>query len=465
MPTIRRSGSAPADPQAPNASPPEAGAPGEHSLSHLGVPGDTTPTWELEMLVSGAVLVGLFQLPPVLDGVLRPLLPRLTSNFAVFGAGIAYAYVKGMVYALMVAFVLHLASRAYWVALVGLDSVFPHGVRWENARKMGPIARELIRERMPSLPRVISALDNFCSVLFAVGFATVSMGAVSLTVFSLAGAITWGVATFFLHGSRPDGILPVVAALLMAPLFLLRFDRGWGDRLARSKRATALVRGILRYTPYVLAMRLYGPLYLTLITNLRRRVAIPLLLALLLGSMGFAFADMLALRGKNAGALYPDLPEALRGRAADYRHYADQRNGGDAFTPVPFIQSDVIRDPYVRLFIPYRPAQDVRELTACMQAPATGVARGNPALAALPASLALRCLAAMHAVSLDGRARTDFDYRFYTDAASGLQGLLVYIPVEGLARGRNLITVRRPAQLDDDNRLQPATADSIPFWL
>jgi hypothetical protein len=34
------------------------------------VPRDSSPTWELEMLISGAVLYSLFQLPPVLDAVM-----------------------------------------------------------------------------------------------------------------------------------------------------------------------------------------------------------------------------------------------------------------------------------------------------------------------------------------------------------------------------------------------------------
>ena len=40
---------------------PEAG-PSEPGLAAAGIP-DTSPTWELELLISGAVLFALFQIP------------------------------------------------------------------------------------------------------------------------------------------------------------------------------------------------------------------------------------------------------------------------------------------------------------------------------------------------------------------------------------------------------------------
>ncbi|HEX9106099.1 MAG TPA: hypothetical protein VF832_02695 [Longimicrobiales bacterium] len=456
MPTIRRPGAAPADPQAPNASPPEAGAPGEHSLSHLEVPGDTTPTWELEMLVSGAVLVGLFQLPPVVDGVLRSVLPRLERGLAPELTGIAYMYVKGMLYALTASFVLHLASRAYWVALVGLDSVFPQGIRWENTRR-GPIEQQAARERVPTLPRLISALDNFCSVLFAVGFLTVFVSLFGLLTVSVAGGVAWGASHLFFGGGHAAAVLGVAILMLMLPLLLLRLERRLGTRLDANGKVAAGLRLLARVSYQGLAQRVFGPIMLTLTTNVRRRLALPLIMLLVLASFAFAARDMRALRSASAVALYPVLPQALTVRANDFRHYADQRTGGEAFAQVPFIQSDVVRDPYVRLFIPYVVQADAAELTACMRAPGT-------AAGLAPDERATRCLAAIHAVSLNGRALSAADSRFYTDAPSGLQGLLVYIPVEGLAHGRNLVTVRRP-QVDEDGRPQRAAADSIPFWL
>ena len=47
---------------------------------------------------------------------------------------------------LAMTFALHLLLRAHWIALVGLHSIYPDGVRWDRLR-MGPIQRELERRR------------------------------------------------------------------------------------------------------------------------------------------------------------------------------------------------------------------------------------------------------------------------------------------------------------------------------
>src|SRR3954469_2837672 len=104
--------------------------PSDADLAASGVP-DTSPTWELELLISGAVLFALFQIPPVLNGFFARIEPHATT--AVMSALLfVELYLKAIVYALIASFVVHLIGRAYWVGLVGLHSVFPKGVRWEN---------------------------------------------------------------------------------------------------------------------------------------------------------------------------------------------------------------------------------------------------------------------------------------------------------------------------------------------
>jgi len=113
----------------------EAG-PSDAELAASGVP-DTSPTWELELLISGAVLFALFQIPTQLTAFFARLEPHATSTMmSVLLLG--QLYMKAILYALIASFVVHLVARAYWVGLVGLQSVFPKGVRWENF-KSGPV--------------------------------------------------------------------------------------------------------------------------------------------------------------------------------------------------------------------------------------------------------------------------------------------------------------------------------------
>jgi hypothetical protein len=149
---------------------------------------EASPTWELELLLSGAVLVALFQVSGVFDRTFDRVEPHTTRATAM-PLFFAYLYGKAMVLALIATFVLHLASRGYWVGLVGLNSVFPNGVRWDQLR-YGPITRELIRERLPALPPIIARLDNFCSALFSFGFLLVLAFGISLFCLAVLHPIT-----------------------------------------------------------------------------------------------------------------------------------------------------------------------------------------------------------------------------------------------------------------------------------
>lgn len=87
-------------------------APEDRELAAAGIP-DTSPTWELELLISGAVLFALFQIPPLLNSFFARLEPHTTT--ATIGALLfVQLYVRAIVYALIASFVVHLIGRADW---------------------------------------------------------------------------------------------------------------------------------------------------------------------------------------------------------------------------------------------------------------------------------------------------------------------------------------------------------------
>src|SRR3954469_13740370 len=184
--------------------------PSDADLAASGVP-DTSPTWELELLISGAVLFALFQLPSLLNGFFARIEPHATT--AVLPAILfVQIYVKAIIYALIASFVVHLIARAYWVGLVGLHSVFPKGVRWENF-KSGPVTLEVYRTRLVSLPAIISRTDNFCSVIFSFAFLLVLLFAFTVFVTSVYSLIAYALAHAFFGGRSTDTIFLVLAGL------------------------------------------------------------------------------------------------------------------------------------------------------------------------------------------------------------------------------------------------------------
>jgi hypothetical protein len=85
----------------------------------------------------------------------------------------------------------------------------------------------------------------------------------------------------------------------------------------------------------------------------------------------------------------------------------------------------------------------------------------------VPDSLAipvLRCLTAIHNVTLNGARLDSIDFNFYQQPESGVKGIIAYIPAEGLPRGRNVLTVSQTPRFGDDAPKTPLAPWVIAFW-
>src|ERR1051326_3908016 len=93
----------------------------------------TSPTWELELFLSGAFVFAMLQLPALIEDLFTRLEPHTTDASAmVLFTGALYA--KAIAFTLITMFLVHLVARAHWVALLGLQSVFPKGIRWDELK-------------------------------------------------------------------------------------------------------------------------------------------------------------------------------------------------------------------------------------------------------------------------------------------------------------------------------------------
>ena len=453
--------------------PPAALAPADRAAGPWAVPRDSSPTWELEMLISGGVLYSLFQLPPLLDAALQRWQPHATQG-AAFVLLLLYAYLKGAVYTLIAGFVLHLATRAYWVGLVGLNSVFGRGIRWERTA-FGPIAQDVYRELMPPLPRIIARLDNFASVIFSFAFVVVLVGLISLPLMAVVGGTTYGVAALLFGGRHLRWVVGATFALLVAPPVVVTYlDRRLGARLDPAGRPARVLRRMLRIFYRTQLVGVLGPTLFTISTNGRRKTTYALFYLALIGSVYAVIAEWAARRGAltvNGADFFSARSEA---HAVDYAYYESAWGDDQADATAPSIQADVVRDPYVRLFIPYQPPRHNPAVAArCPEARplerrGLGVVRPGtrPSADDAAAEVALRCLAGLHAVTLDGAPQAALRFRFATHPRSGVPGIVAYLPTAPLPRGEHTLVVRPPPRRPGSrNAARPPEPYVIHFWL
>jgi len=428
---------------------------------------ESSPTWELELLLSGLVLFALFQLPDVLNSFFDHLEPHATAG-AYRLLFFVQLYAKAIVYALMVAFVLHLVSRAYWVGLVGLHSVYPGGVKW-NETGAGPITTQVHRERLVSLPTVISKTDNFCSVIFSVACLIVIMFAFSVVLSGVFLVIAYGGLRMTGRTRGVSNVFSVFAAIFVLVAAGTAFvDKRYGARLAPGGRAQRVVRRLTTITYLAGILGVTGPILFTLTTNVGRKKMMAIVYVALIAILVAASAERLS-RSDRLSLNGSDFYGYSQQHGVTPNFYESQRPKDVVVPRTPSIQSDIIRDPYVRLFIPYVPRWDNDAIprvcpgTKVLQKRGLQIGAEPP----VPDSLAipvLRCLTAIHNVTLNGTRLDSIDFNFYQQPESGVKGIIAYIPAEGLPRGRNVLTVAQTPRFGDEAPKTPPAPWVIAFW-
>jgi hypothetical protein len=420
-----------------------------------------TRPWEQELLISGATVFALLQLPAQVDAWSRSVLPRLDGAWA--GAALlVWLYVKLALYALIFAFTAHLFIRAYWVAVIGLEAVFPRGIRWDGSRA-GPIMSEIRRRRTPQLQSLIDRADRLASVVFASGITAALFCLFGLMVAGVAAVVSVGAARLLGRDARIGAAsFDLLLLAILGPVFAgALVDRYYGDRLdpkgfpARAiRRLGEITTGAWRVMPFI-------PLILTMTTNATTRPrGRHLIRVMIVAAMVGAIALMLRARmAPDEGLVdgYRFFPAGVGAQGLDTRFYEDARSDEQVDGKTPSIQSDMVRDPYVRLFIPYRPIRH-NELMEKL----CGLSPDRP-----DEPRVIACMLRLQPVSMDGRPVT-VPFRLYTQPKSELRGIVGYLPVDGLTKGEHVITVGAlppapPKPGETPDRRGPAF--NIRFWL
>lgn len=454
-------------------------------------PGPDAPaaatTWrltaELELLVSGAVVFTLFQLPGFLQGIYFRIQAWMSPDLFLVPF-MAFYLGSLLTLTLIVCFSAHFLLRSFWVALAGLNHAFPEGVRWEEVDQ-SPILQRITREIFPSNRELEKRLDKIASTVFSILFFLLLQLLFVFLVFFVLLLVTEPLRRLLLPDIAPRTVLLAVLAALLGPLLTASLVDRWmkndPGRLDRHPRLTALVGRTLRFYLALFVNRLYTPIQLTFASHFSTRATVLASTGGLLLVVALFGVTFLAGSGTFAFDSYVFFPERASGGAAVEPVHYENLATGRSRQQWPRIQSDVITDPYVRLFIPFRVERDdarLRELCPDL-APRRGEGlylRRRAADQGAPAGdevKTLDCMWRIYEVTLNGSRLASADVAFYRHPETGERGLVAYLPTADLPRGRNLISVRYPPRPPRDGKPLPAEErrrddarrqSFIPFW-
>jgi hypothetical protein len=424
------------------------------------MPNRTTPTWEMELLVSGATVFGLFQLPALADRLLFGFYN--SSNFAVATLTPSlWVYVKFALLTLIATFIAHLCLRGYWVALVGLSSVYPEGFRWDRMKaKIGPHYLATSRELTGDIDTMIERADNRASIVFGLGFGMASMMLMPVVLVAALMAIAW--LHQALGGDGVDALKVAAGAIgIFFVLFavLVYWDKSRGATLPADSRGGRRLRRFFRFYSRMGFDRASNPLISLFSSNEGNGRTASIL--------GIAMAVVFAIvvwqvaaerQGWSAGD-FAGLPDDVP-MAEDTilpQHYASLRGTTARLEPLPHIPDPVVRGNYLRLFVPYMPARHNEVMAE--RCPAALTATGDDAV-----RVRLACVADIHAVEIDGQP-VDIRFDAAEDPATGQRGMIAMIPVHDLALGRHELTLLRARTAKRQQRDgKPMEPYRIPFW-
>ncbi len=328
----------------------------------------TTQSWNLELAISGVAMFSILQLPDLLDSAFASLNYNFllhTDGFAGLLPSLAYSMTRTALNVLFVAFLANFVMRAFWVGLVGLLAVFPSGIHYDRMPFSTPLTQQRMADELGPLDRYILWLDKRCNIVFALAFQFVSF----LVVISLLYVISLAFYLLVKPNVPADVWLAIkfgvggVVAIFYVALIVLSLKKvkesptgaRLHDRLTRATQFAMkiLLMGMYRHTTYVT-----NTFYSHIPQKRFARTA-----AIFMGAFFVAFfiehlSDVTRNNRRvtlfNSRHLYSAREDSL---FINPTAYDSQRPEGE-FVAVAAIQSDVIREPYLRVFIAYPKALD-----------------------------------------------------------------------------------------------------------
>ncbi len=125
-------------------------------------------SWQAELIISGVAIFGSLQLPELIDHIGEWALIYFSTdlgNFCYLFLMFLYLVAGSLIFA----FIIHFIFRAIWIGFIGLNSIFPEGIKNEGGI-YSKIFMEKIRVKYNQKNFGIEALDKLCSGIF--GFCT-----------------------------------------------------------------------------------------------------------------------------------------------------------------------------------------------------------------------------------------------------------------------------------------------------
>ncbi len=403
-------------------------------------------SWEAELLVSTISIYGAFQMFNLIEWVTNKFIDLLNPNQYVIGYFIVFLGLLA-VSILVSMFVIHFFLRAYWVGLVGLNSVFPDYSVEDSA--YSKIYTEKMVAILPKLKNSIQKVDELCSVIFSAAFTFLLLYAY-MALFASIYLLFFNSLSNFIPSSIlliPTFIL-VTGFLVQALVSIIANFKQFKE----NERIQTLNFNIVR----IVSIISYGPLYKSILqvfivfgSNFKKKKHIVYLLFLFVCSGVMVSAFQLI----DSNIIYLLNRETYFDATRSNPHFYKPENETINFLLNPEIESDLVETSILKLFIPvYRHEKNLKtcnsDSTSLTINSKTKHKRSKEVLA---------CYQAYHYIYINNEP-IKVDFLRNRHPQTNQNGVITYLDISNLKTGLNTLTVKK--QFDDENSLEW----NIPFY-
>ena len=412
-------------------------------------------TWEMEILLFGFVLVYIWPLPEKLKSFGSYLNLILDNQYLeTVIASLLVVTLIGVII-LIVSMIIHLFLRGFWIAIIGLNSAFPEGIKRDKLPGSDQILG-LLKRKLPDLNDFEQKLENICSGTFAfailIVLSWISVGiimAISVTIILLIDNLTIDSDLYILLGL----LLVVFFIVIPAMLYAIDFLTLGMLKSVKKKWFTKPYYYVYRIFSIITLSVLARPIYYTFVTNLsgyKTKFLISLIpLATFILVLNFPVYT---------SQLYFPNEQTSQNKTVFKKKYVDFLKDVELIEK-PVIPKQAINKDFLQVFIPYN-AEKINALlennfgnipklrTGGWQSSGfVNVSTNQDSVANTKdqfnnkAEKVLKCLDSLYTFRIGGNRVKNDAMSFYIHPRNDLPGFITYLPIDQLKPGKHVLEI------------------------
>jgi hypothetical protein len=417
-------------------------------------------SWQLELLISGFAIFGLFTaIPTITESLTEAENSQQIYTFVISLVATVSCYI------LIFNLLLHVLLRGLWIGALGLRYV--SGDIDYDSLKYSHKFTAYLKKNVGSFDKYIGNLENYCSVIFAISFLLIFyVLAVTFTVLSIALIANFLISNDDLPTWLSHGVGITLVVFIVIGMFFTLIDFLTLGFLKKKKWLSAIYYPVYRVFGFITLSFLYRPLVYNFLDNrFGKRLSIAFVPFYIL------IALTTTLKYNVSNFLGNDM--TTNENVANNNNYEDLLNDSNEFIDNAAIQSKVISDNYVKVFVLFSdnlediifrfnpklaPEKDTRGLKS-------GVLIGNNLNMNWKKRDSLRraylnTFNEMYSVKIDS---TKYDSEFIiAKSKRGDLGFETYVSTKDLEEGKHLLKVNRLRIRKGDT--SNWNMSKIPFW-